>query len=1446
MGGDDGCLYEMTYQGLADGQPSQDGSVEKRLNEFYDEGKDLPAVLNVDNGNNIAQSAFALGKRAWSAMSPTSPDRDRSPEEERPSKCRKLNRTSGALSWASAVLPDFLFSVRTSTGGGRIERMVVDEDRECLYTLSSDGWICSFDLRTLSAGKDSIRLAAVMQTPRTVRAYLEAVSRGQMLPPSTHGATMGTVSFVGGGAAAQAGVSGMEGARKILKAADLGERMSRGSRKARDSIMNPVSIHVIPPTESQRLTLLAVTEGGLRLYISSLSHAVLSSGPKGYGSLAPYSRLTLCHVRSPPPSDRTRLQNLASSDDAGVVGGVKPQVVTGSGEKIPRVDASYYKHGMFVAAVGGPKKPESGAVTEDPVGDVVVTACPDAVARKIETLGSNNVGKPKALKGITETASLPMLSAYGGSVVDANPILPGGLVWDISVVGDEETSVLKLAWNSQTPPDSEIGAGLAPAYFPPSKIRGKDARRTGSSNGNATRHITASDTVAVNNGSLSSTALQVLGKVITRTLLGIEVQPPSPMPDMRDYRVSKRDGSDGFSTTAAESSRYGSRSQSGLSRSLSKTLVPKSARLRLSLLRPAAAPLNQFSMQHLVKPRQAIALNAGGLHYFEINSVLSNLADALRRGQNASRDPSVTAFFTSYGYKEGCAMCLALAIGCGPAASNAVDDEDIRSRAKAAALARANRPRLVLLSNQSNAYTTVTTSSTDSLIPPGYEFHASDLCKGLISLISRLLRPVWHKPAVVVTEGRTIQKRWSSFPRPTPAKVEVLLSENTLHDIRAPLKRLLVLMKDSFSPAVRTVPGVAQRHDNMMDIDPDNGDAQLARRLQHDSDLRVSSQLSAPEAERLAQLVEEKNIHSQYRLLSRTVQLLNLFSLLHEAQEMIELKEVEWGLLHGLTFSQLVQSPDGQDRLESLLNTLVTTSMANKRMGTAEVDRLANQFADQCYLFYSPGSRSAYQGTRFANEALSRPYGDSQRAALINTAARHYLDAARHWHSAPLVTGRIIHPKDQETIEQIACKALQYGSPLATAVDILVRLEDVVGVVDVCLKTASNFKDSRALTIASAADFSGLQTNADGYDLPWEQHLYHKRREPDSNAASPGSRSPSSPSSATGGVAYGATVTSKDAIETCYALIFYHLSVLFVENPGLAQNMVSKCAAASVDDFLGNFYNFLLTNRPDQLIMINSTEVAEWLEERNDTNMLYKYYIYHGKAFDAGEVAWSLATDHESKLPLNERIDCLIRALDSYTVALREVPPVTSEEVLRRHREEASDRLEIAKIQKRILESAQGAGMTSEELDKLETSVIDAAELYNDYAAKFDMSELCLSLMCACRYDQHRDEILRLWKKVIFPDIYPCATRSEVAYSFLRQFAAELGVQENVVAFLTETQASGDLQLFETGRWAQLLEERLVRLGKELYSNRTEFIFPVDDLLDIMESTYCCSEVVFS
>jgi nuclear pore complex protein Nup155 len=1468
LGGQDGNLYEMDYDGLFAHAEQQQlegtttsvsipgSKTERQLEAFYDGTASVPSVLTeappMSATSVLTSTLVHKGKRVLSTLVPSL--------SERPHKCRKLNHSQSGI--ANAILPEILQSAAsavfggsgTTTGGGPIVQMILDEERHVLYTLSSRGWICALDVNANAAQHQGVRLAAVMDTAKTARLYLEAVSRGRMYPPGSSGRTEGIITFPGGGTSAQAGVGGMDGARTILKVADASSgggrnRSSRnGTHKLAPSILTPVSIHVVPRRESARLTLVAVTSGGLRYYISSLSPNVLSSGPSQpyFGTsrrsdpFQPHSKLTFCHVRAPPP-----LQSATPAP-----GGMVPQLAS-TLEQLSRVDASWYRLGVFVVAMKKDSKNGSSTTTNggNVIGNMILTASADSVARLQATKPTENGGSSTpttsstaietyvAPGGIAEVLSMPMSSAYGSSAMgDDFPFLPGGRVWEISDTCASESTLLQLTLNSKTPTDSELGVGMVPAYFPKSKVRSSKPSGSGSSSGDR-------QMVAATSRSTSSVALKVFTNMLLSRPIrhGITVRKSSLESAAAGggvgpvtFRISKRTGCQGFSLTAGEEK---------TSTSSTRSTSSMSARLSPWLLRPAVVPLNPLAVQHLMPTNnQMIALNAGGLHYFGVQSAMRSLAEALMAaGVNVKTDASVTKFFTSYGYKEGCAMCLMLAIGCGPS-----NDDEVKDRATRAALQRAFVPKLIFLADDAPR-----TSPEDPLIPHGYEYKPSALCESVGVVLARLLRPVWHKPAVVVTEGRVVKRPGASKTRTTPVKVELLLDDTTLEEIRKPLYALQALMKDVFSPAIKTIPGAGSHPDDSMDLENETGQEHfLTRALEYQMHSRAGSggnnQLRPSEAEEIARLTEERIIHSYYRLLSRTVQLLSLLSHLRRAQSMPELPEVEWGLLHGISIAQLVQTRDGQERLEGLLNSLITSASTDPKSATpsADANQLANLFAEQCYHFFSSGSRFAYLGFRSANDALACPPNSSRRAVRVKEAVAYLKQAARHWFSSPLITGRILRTREKEGYAEIAERASRFDSPLAKAVTLLIQLGEVSGAVDICLLTASNFSGKK-ISVSDSSDLM-FREHVGNNILPWEQGLYHKRRDPNEANLSGGNSESSSNSNS---LALGTSVTGKDVIDTCYALVFSNLSKLLDSaDMHVGESMVSVCAAASDKEFLQAFFAHLLeSNHKDTLLRIDSRELENWLgTQESEPDLLWKYYVVQRKHVQAGEVAWKRATDATADLHLNDRIECLVRALDSYSSALHssqqndtnvwqwttpgKAPSQVNHDELQRSATQAKETLDVARLQSRVLHTIQSSkyDIPEEDVKKLNYTLVAVSDLYNEYAHPMNMYENCLLVLHTCRHDD-TNHIQMLWKSIVCEEVLPCSTRSEHVYRFLQSLPEDSMYTNCDITLLPENATAEDSKpLFESGLWMQKLEGRIIGLGKEVYGKGADYVFPVD------------------
>jgi len=1461
LGGEDGCLYGITYDSpSAFASSSSDYGVvttDDLLDQFYDGGKIIPPVIE-DRINGCTNQVVSSGKRALSVFGAGS----RSGPHRRPPKCRKLNHSSNVSSFASVIFPDFLMKAtsfvlgagRSATGGGSIVKIVADEERSCLYTLGSKGWICAFSLLPTKGTVDNnARLEAVMNAPETARLYLDAVARSRMTPPQSSSRNIGKIIFPGDGTAAQKGVGGMDGARNILSLAKSGD--------VSQNVLTPISFHVIPRKEDGRATLVAVTRGGLRYYISSLASNLLTSGPPRSSERKEYlapsgGRLSLLHIRAPPPlSGEGRTQDMSTSiesDDVIPAGGFIPRL---SSSKMPKVNASFYGMGAMVLAVGKSGVGQTLSSQREKNGDHVVAIAPDFVLRKGE----------KAPGGVSETLSLPM-SSISTSVDDAK-VLPGGLVWDIAETATYEDPVLRLALSSQTPTDTELSLGLVPEFIP---MAGSPASRLhfGTNGHAASIPARASDSgsygggiVPNGNGSLASTALTVALNLIPNMLLsrpllsGMGVQKPrsdmtqrAPTPLPR-YRVSNRHGVHGYSLSAADT----------LFKEEGGSTSPVAPRLNPRLLHPSVAPLDPMTIQHLLPSSQIVVMNAGGLQYFQFTTVLSAFEEALiSAGENVEHDERISSFFKSYGHAEGCSMCIALAVGRGRS-PHGVTKKLAKDLARRAAISRAFSPKVTPIVQGSDGLVTESPAGSDPLLPPGYLFTPSALLDGLTRASSRLIRPIWHKPLVVVTEGRTLQRR-KAGNHLTPAKVELLLDDETLAHILGPIQALTELMKDWFQKAIDTVPGAARKQSHIMDIDEDGSQhLYITDALTHLSHMRASSgagtgHMAPAEAERIAFLTEERKIHALFRLLGRAVQLLRLFSLLSRAHRVSGLPEIEWGSLHGLTISQLVQTRDGQSRLEKILNNLVASMASfNRGMSTpsSEFDNLANDLTEQCYLIFSPGAWFAYLGFSYANRGLACPPGSARRTELAGKGAECFKKAAKHWHNSSLVTGRSLPSKHKEGYEKAAMAANESGSPISQAAAMLIELGDVDCVVEICLITAANFSP---VPSRKTVEEELLAPRA----LAWERQLYHRRNDseqkPKNSLNGGGPSTPVSP--AASAVAINTNTTSKDAVLTCWSLIFFHLKNLLQRGDcrHLAESMVSKCAGEEDSTFLYAFFQFMKdSGNTSTLLRVRSTALEDWLHD--NPPLLYSYYVQQEKFYSAGRISSSRARNSELDCPFIDRIECLSKASNAYSSALRQpeenrlgnelgdIPTSEAfkEEVLRR-KTEVEELLDIAKLQSRVLASIPNIPETATERKQLSTKLIDVNALY-EIAYQLGLFDICLLIVHSCK-ENNEGCIEKLWKNVFCEAIFPCSTRKNGVFDFLRRYQGASDYDDVMVHFVSNDMPSENL--FENGGWIRKLKNKVHSLGKEVYGSGADFVFPVSFILNELECKSICRDVLFA
>lgn len=1091
----------------------------------------------------------------------------------------------------------------------------------------------------------------------------------------------------------------------------------------------------------------------------------------------------------------------------------------------------------------------------------------------------------------------------------------------------------RLFWASATPSDAELNIGIVPPYLPSYEVASRKKKSKRESLGGR-RNSTSEAIVPVN--SMFSSAIELFTNIIRGTAttdvssnyfadassssrqsnnLGKQWTNPN-------YKLVKRPSAVFYSATATSNrNRLAMESyRGGVSRSVQSTTGRKSLSSsstpsargpkassaangptkpsnRTITLRsgipswstnPAVAPLRDLAVHHLdsshdAPPRRLLALNRGGVHVFERESVLQKLGSVLRRRRRQNDDgDELRAFFDAYGYREGCVMALTLAVS---TSGNSL----LAKRAVRAALAHASRPKLLALTdhrgrsngsvngthhqhqgsvstptaartstpNSSNrekmmfspgnsvfsSSSSSIHSSTVSLHGQEYEFVPSCIHDGLVTLTSRLLRPVWFKPAVVVTPSRVRTVR-------RPARVELLLDEATLDRVRRPLLSLQRLLRDVFDPAVSVVPGVLADGDvDMMDVET----LDPSRWRQHQP--RTDRRPTVAQVEVRARLLEERSLHNLYRLVSRTVQSLSLLNLLSRAHRSPSLPEVEWGLLHGLTFERLVTSPAAQERVRSLLSSLVSSApnddtSFNSSGHDAEADRTASALESQAYLYFSAGDRLTFQGFRAVRSAHASPEGSARRIEFGNRAALLLRKAARHWKSPNLVCGRTGFQNDDD-----GSLPASSSSPVLKASNALMSIDHVGGVVDVCLVCASNFGGSvKGTSAENDPAESPLRMDTTSGALPWETGLYHdgssgskavsappsSSRTVSPNVATPTRQSQQSPQSI---VLSGVDVTAADARVSCYAILTHHLGQLHrsesEQRRGLVDVMMSVSTNSEDELFHNALYSYLLKeNHVETLLRVQSRRLEKWLkEERKDLHLLWRYYVIHARHRTAAEVMYQRATT-TAAVSIDERVECLARAVNSLKAAAndesrsdRQVTDDSTTEALRT----AEELLEVASLQKRVL-SAVSDRRADVNVDDLTNRLLTVSDLYNDYTAPLSLYELCLSIIKSCNSNEPT-AIQTLWRSVLSRDV--CSRTNDArTQTVLRRLRAGTP--------LADAEDGDEGGTFESGEWIPKVKGAVVIIGKDLYDGEggNNCAFPLNFIVYELEELYEAYELV--
>jgi len=474
--------------------------------------------------------------------------------------------------------------------------------------------------------------------------------------------------------------------------------------------------------------------------------------------------------------------------------------------------------------------------------------------------------------------------------------------------------------------------------------------------------------------------------------------------------------------------------------------------------------------------------------------------------------------------------------------------------------------------------------------------------------------------------------------------------------------------------------------------------------------------------------------------------------------------------------------------------------------------------------------------------ALQQAPASNQQMRLRNEASKFLKRASKYWHSAPLITGRLLHPTDKEEHEKLARRAMDDGSPLARASQLLFELNDIGGLVDLCLTAAANFTGSKSA-------FKREEGDSIPSDMfTWEYDLYHRNTTNQRDSDIVGS---------------GVEVTARDAMRTCHAILFHYLLDLLATNRHeLVEQMLSICAGSKDSTFLEALYQHLIDkDHVDTLLRIDSEHLERWLKGKSKSSdrefeltLLWRFYILHHKDTAAGEIMWIRACDTSRKLALVQRIEFLRKALFSYnsflgdnttqlSLPISRVKTLSSSqgtvyptrEAVEHALSEVKAKLDVAQIQQRIARALKSIPSVSpDKMEVLESSLLSVSDLFNDYAVQWNLFDIGLAIMASCEY-QDRDTTDMLWKSVICQELLPCATKSQVAFNFLQTLSKESILTESVTFCAPGRPLHDDMLLFESGTWVHRLKERVAQVGRELLGKKTDYMFPLDFIIMILE-----------
>ena len=452
-------------------------------------------------------------------------------------------------------------------------------------------------------------------------------------------------------------------------------------------------------------------------------------------------------------------------------------------------------------------------------------------------------------------------------------------------------------------------------------------------------------------------------------------------------------------------------------------------------------------------------------HHPTLDRPIDVLCRKLQTAKHVGNTEVLTEFFRYFGQKQACAMCYTLASGlpCDLAApideiTRVLDSPDFGGKPKTQ---------------------TVQTTNTNFVIQDTSDNKLSPKFEGFAIAVSRLLRPVWLTPLVV------LKGNWDHNPstrngEPPPAgrwgehvlkpaarkpdvkaKAPLLLSHSEMEELMAPMRHLITFARSSGLWKEEEIVEALRNSGSFYAPGPKSPTHAAADAMAMGGGL-ASGYLAGLKGTEVpnekivkAKQNELRKFFGTYRLLLRSYQALIMLSRLEQVHHDYKIK-VGWEKLNGMSLRDLVVEKEANTEVNKLLSTLVQPKGNKDCLTKDAAEELSDFLKRECSLYYEKGEQLYFDAKKLISVANACTDESGRREASDN-AIEALCRAARYWTKPGIV-------KDHEGNLYTACKDLQaLGRP--------------DGVVQLCLACARNFSDRSdqfSLSLASDERFGGM------------------------------------------------------------------------------------------------------------------------------------------------------------------------------------------------------------------------------------------------------------------------------------------------------------------------------------------------------------------------------------